>query len=210
MKFFIWTAVICALIVALFVWGAKAPTLNPPLTQNEVYPLDNVKGNKVSKTVLIEYSDFQCPACRSYYLITKQLMVEFGDKIAFVYRHFPLTNIHPNAELAARAAEAAGKQNEFWGMHDLLFEKQSEWSNSSNPEPLFEKYAALLGISVEQFKTDFNSVEVKNFVKAERAYAIKSGLNATPTFFLNGEKIENPKTVDEFRALIRKALANNK
>ena len=127
-----------------------------------------------------------------------------------VYRHFPLTERHANAEFAARAAQAAGKQGKFWEMHDLLFEKQDEWSKVADIEPLFESYANLLGISVEQFKKDWRSVEIKNLVRAEKANAIKLRLQGTPTFFINGKQIENPSTVEAFRAIIKEALNNKK
>ena len=83
---------------------------------------------KIQKIVLIEYSDFQCPVCASYFPITKKLTEEFSDKIVFVYRHYPLVNIHPYAEPSARAAEAAGKQGKFWEMYELIFANQATWS----------------------------------------------------------------------------------
>lgn len=95
---------------------------------NVISPDDWVQGDRNSKVVLIEYSDFQCPACAAYFPIIKQLNEEFDGKIAFVYRHYPLVNIHPYAEPMARAAEAAGKQGKFWEMYDMIFSKQAEWS----------------------------------------------------------------------------------
>lgn len=95
---------------------------------NTINSDDWIQGNKDSKIVLIEYSDFQCPACASYFPITKKLTEEFSDKIVFVYRHYPLVNIHPYAEPMARAAEAAGKQGKFWEMYELIFANQATWS----------------------------------------------------------------------------------
>jgi len=210
MKSYIWIGAIVIILIGLMVWGVSGQSsITPPFSVAAVHPLDHVEGNASSSVVLIEYSDFECPACRTYYFVVKQLMVEFGAKIAFVYRDFPLTGIHANAEVAARAAEAAGKQGKFWQMHDLLFEKQNEWASAANPEPMFESYAALLGISIDQFKTDIGSKDVVNFVKAEEANALKLGLQGTPTFFLNGKKIDqNPSSVDAFRLLINDALKN--
>lgn len=190
------------------VWGVGGTSVSTSFEVGAVNLIDNVKGNASSSVVIIEYSDFQCPACRTYYSITRQLMAEFGGEVAFVYRHFPLTGIHANAELAARAAQAAGKQGKFWEMHDLLFEKQDEWSKMANIQPIFESYATLLGISVEQFKIDWASQEVKDFVRAQRNNAIKLGLQGTPTFFVNGKQIQNPTSVEEFRSIIQKALQN--
>jgi protein-disulfide isomerase len=209
MKNFIWMGGIIIILIGLMIWGVSGgSSINPPLTLNAVHPLDHLQGNASSSVIIIEYSDFECPACRTYYFVMKQLVVEFGSQVAFAYRHFPLTEIHANAEFAARAAEAAGKQGKFWEMHDLLFEKQDEWAKVANIEPMFESYASLLGISVEQFKTDFNSKEVINFVKTERASAIKLGLQGTPSFFVNGKQIQNPSSVDAFRTIIQAAIAN--
>ncbi len=207
-KTFIWIGGVIIILIALMFWGAKGADIRPPFEFGSIHPLDNIKGKIDSKTVIIEYSDFQCPACRTYYFMVKELMAEFGGKAVFVYRHFPLAEIHANAEPAARAAEAAKKQGKFWEMHDLLFEKQDEWDKVANIQPMFESYAKLLGISVEQFKIDFASKEVKDFVRAQRNHAIKSGLQGTPTFFVNGKKIQNPTSVEAFRAIIKDAPAN--
>lgn len=201
-NFIIAIGLIAALIFIFLIAGRQGMT--PPFELGSVHPLDRAKGS--GSVIIVEYSDFQCPACRNYYPIMRELFAEFKDKAIFVYRHFPLSSIHPNADIAARASEAAGKQGKFWEMHDLLFEKQAEWSKLSDPSDAFESYAKLLGISVEQFKVDINSDEVKKFVKAQKAHAIRSGLSATPTFFVNGEKVENPRSVDEFRAVINEAL----
>ena len=207
MKNFIWIGAVVIILIALMFWGVSGSnSINPPFEVGAVHPLDHVSGNASSSVVVIEYSDFQCPACRTYYPITKQLIAEFGNEIAFVYRHFPLVQIHPNAQLAAQAAEAAAKQGKFWQMHDLLFEKQNEWANVANPKSLFESYATLTGISVKQFKTDITSQEVINFVRAERANAIQLRLQGTPTFFVNGKQIQNPASVDAFRAIIKDAI----
>lgn len=206
-KSFIWMAVVIIALVGLIFWGAKgAAEINPPFELTSIHPLDNVEGNASSSVLLIEYSDFECPACRTYYPILKQLMVEFGGKIAFVYRNFPLIEIHANADFAARAAQAAAKQGKFWEMHDLLFEKQAEWESVTNVEPLFESYASLAGISVEQFKADYNSRDIINLVRAERANAIKLKLQGTPSFFINGKQIQNPTSVEAFRTIINDAI----
>jgi protein-disulfide isomerase len=208
MKNFIWIGGIVVITVILMFLATRRTAINPPFELGIIHPLDNIKGNASSSVVVMEYSDFQCPACKNYYPVMRELMTEFGDRVAFVYRYFPLTAAHPNAEFAARAAQAAGKQGKFWEMHDLLFEKQNEWTSVANVEPIFESYAALLDISVNQFKIDWASREVKDFVKAEREHAIKSGLAGTPTFFVNGKQIQNPTSVEAFRAIIRNAITD--
>jgi len=206
LKSFIWIGLLVVIFVALMVWGVETSGINPPFDINKIHPLDYVKGNASSTVLLVEYSDFQCPACRSYYFATKQLNVEFGDKVAFVYRHFPLNSIHRNAEPAAMAAEAARKQGKFWEMHDLLFEKQAEWSNIADIETIFESYAKLLNLSVEQFRSDFRSSDTRNFVRAQGANAMKLKLQGTPTFFVNGKQIENPSSIETFRTIIKNAI----
>lgn len=95
---------------------------------NVVTADDWVKGKKDSQVILVEYSDFQCPACAAYFPMIERVMDEYKDRVAFVYRHFPLTGIHPYAETMARASEAAGKQGKFWEMYQLIFKNQSVWS----------------------------------------------------------------------------------
>lgn len=166
------------------------------------------KGGAQANAVLIEYSDFQCPACQSYYPIVKQLNNSFGDRLKIVYRHFPLIQTHPHALPAAWAAEAAGEQNKFWEMHDLLFDKQAEWSGAKNIDDNFLFYATALGLNKEQFSADYKSQLVKDRVQNNLAGAQAMRLNSTPSFILNGKKINNPRTFDEFRTLIDAALEN--
>ena len=207
MKSYIWISVIVLILIGLMAWGVKSSsTIEPSFEINTIHPLDNVKGNKEAKVVIVEYSDFQCPACRAYYLMMREIEVAFGDQIAFVYRHFPLNQIHNNAELAARAAQAAAKQDKFWEMYSLLFEKQDEWSKVANIEPLFESYAKLLNLDTEKFKADFESKEIRSLVRVERQSAMNLDLKGTPTFFINGKKIENPSSVEAFKILINQAL----
>lgn len=162
---------------------------------------DQLKGNPEARLTLVEYSDFQCPACGAYFPLVKQLSEEFGAQLRLIYRHFPLQQ-HPHAELAARAAEAAGKQGQFWEMHDLIFENQSSWSNLRNAESVFEEYAESLGLNLEQYRIDVDSKEVKEKVKEDYLSGLRSGVNSTPTFFLNGVQIQNPRSYDEFRNII--------
>ena len=180
---------------------------------DKVSELDHVKGlpageagNASSTVVLIEYSDFQCPACRSYYPILLELSQTYGDRIAFVYRHYPLKSIHINADPAAWASEAADNQGKFWEMHNLLFEKQDEWAKAADLKATFGEYATLLSLDKEKFLADLDSKQVKNFVNDQRQSALQNGFNATPTFVLNGKKIENPQSIEAFKLLINKAI----
>src|SRR3989344_6463045 len=179
-------------IVAIAVFSGGSNGGNLPL--NSVVATDHVAGNASSSVVFIEYADFQCPACRSYYPILLEVKETYRDRIAFVYRHFPLKNIHYNAEPAAWASEAAGMQGKFWEMHNLLFEKQNEWASASDLKSVFTDYAILLGLDKEKFLTNLDSRSVKDIVANNRSSAIKNVFDSTPTFVLNGVKIENPQS----------------
>lgn len=197
-----------ALLFAVSFWfagngdsGGTASVLSGALASD-----DWMRGNENAKAVLIEYSDFQCPACGSYYPLVKALHEEFGDSLLVVYRHFPLSQIHENAEPAARAAEAAGTQGKFWEMHDLLFERQKEWSGDWNAAGAFAAYAGALGLDTGRFINDFNSQEVKAEVARDYESGFRAGIAGTPTFFLNGKKIQNPRSYEEFKKVISESL----
>jgi len=176
-------------------------------TMPEITDADWSKGNLESTIILVEYSDLQCPACKSREPLVEKLIQEFGNHIRFVYRHMPLSSMHKNAQKAAEATEAAGMQDKFWEMHDLLFEKQKDWSDLSNTDFIetLATYAEEIGLDLEQFNSDLESSEVEDAVDEDKEGAIDAGVNSTPTFFLNGSKI-NPKTYEEYRELIRQAI----
>lgn len=170
-------------------------------------PDDWSKGNASASVTLVEYSDFQCPACGAYFSILKEVEKTFGDRLKLIYRHFPLKNVHPNAEPAARAAEASGRQGKFWEMHDLLFENQTAWSGLRDPEETFAGYADRLGLDRTQFLADFKGTETAVAVQSDYDGGFASRVNATPTFFLDSRQIPNPRTYDEFKAIVEQALA---
>jgi protein-disulfide isomerase len=159
-------------------------------------------GGEGAAVSLIEYSDFQCPACRSYFSVLNEVKKAYGDNISFTYRHYPLRQIHEHAQLAGQAAEAAGVQGKFWEMHDLLFEKQNEWSNGTFQKRKFIGYAEDLGLNTEQFEEDLNSSESKQKVNAGYNSGIRAGVNSTPSFFLNGQRIRPGGTPQSFNDLI--------
>ncbi len=179
---------------------AEAPTDGSALSSHII-------GNNAKGVVLLEYGDYQCPFCGQYYPLVKQVVEKYKADIAFQFRNLPLSQNHKNAFAAARAAEAANLQGKFWEMYDALFQNQAAWSDSNNPLSIFEQYAAQLGLNVEQFKTDFASEKVNDTINADAAEFNKTGEKiSTPTFFLNGEKIE-PKSGEEFSTLIDAAIA---
>ena len=154
---------------------------------------DHTLGNTESKVILIEYGDFQCPSCAGAHPNVKTLMDEYGDRIAFVYRNFPLTSIHPNARAAAGAAEAAGLQGKYWEMHDTLFENQTAWQSldTNARTQQFLNYAGSLNLDTEKFSADFAGAEAKAKIDFDIALGKSKGADATPAFFLNGEKVDS-------------------
>lgn len=170
---------------------------------------DHSKGSQSPKVTIVEYSDFQCPACAAFYPLLKRVSEEYAGEVAVVYRHFPLRQIHINAEFAARASEAAGIQGKFWEMHDSLFEHQKEWAESLNAKALFSSYAVFLGLDVGKFNADFDSAAVVAKVENDYRSGLAAAINATPTFFLNGKKMQNPRSYEEFKKAVNEILGKN-
>lgn len=137
---------------------------------------------------LVEFSDFQCPACRSQETLVEALVAEY-ENLRVVYRHFPLNGLHEHAQEAAWASEAAAKQGKFWEMHDELFARQDVWSDSKDVREDFTAMATDIGLDVDQFLNDYASDEVRMRVSDDLRMAEQLGINATPTFFLNNKKV---------------------
>lgn len=199
----LWGGVALGIIVllgGLFFLSSPATAPAGKTQADAVSETDWVRGDtKTAKAVLIEYSDFQCPACGMYHDLLKQLQTDTNGDIALVYRHFPLTAIHPNAKLAAQAAEAAGIQGKFFEMHDELFGNQDDWSEVRDPRDLFVGYAKKIGINEEQFRADIDSDVVKEKVAAAERAGQKVGIRGTPSFFMNGEAVPTARTYAEFK-----------
>jgi protein-disulfide isomerase len=166
---------------------------------------DHVKWSNKKKHVLVEYSDLQCPACKSFHDQIKIMEQDkqITDNITFVYRHYPLDTPHPHAREAAYAAEAAGKQKKFFEMADIIFENQDTWAKSDIPQDEFFKYATELKLDLPQYKKDFASQAIKDRVQKDAVAGNEFQVNSTPTFFLNGNKVE-VTTFAEFQELLKK------
>ncbi len=180
--------VICVIAVVLFggsIWyGSQASKAN-----NEgVVVTSHIKGNPDATVKLVEFSDLQCPACASFQPVVKDLVEQYGEKLSFEYKHFPLP-MHPYAIQAAVAAEAAGQQGKFFEFHDKVFENQKTWSNSATPNVFFMQYAEELGLDMQKFKKHMNSSVLKDQVEAQFNEGQEAGVSGTPSFFLNGEKM---------------------
>lgn len=206
-------AIVIVVIVALggvFMLAGKSDKQSSSSGNSAPQTSNHTLGAGNKGVILVEYGDFQCPACKSYYPIIKQIKEDYGDDIKFQFKHFPLVQIHPNAFIASRAAEAAGKQGKFFEMHDLLYENQDSWKDSSSPSTIFEGFAQQLGLNLDQYKTDVASEEIASIINADVKAGQALGANSTPTFVLNDKKIEEtPKSLEEFKALIDEAIKNS-
>lgn len=176
---------------------------------NVVGKTDHVKWSLAKKNILVEYSDLQCPACKSFYEFMKSEIEASGSansgimkKVTFVYRHFPLAQ-HGEAEQAAYAAEAAGLQGKFFEFSNVLFDNQKEWAENKDAIKKFESYAKELDLDLDKFKKDRDSKEVKDKVNADLLSGQKAAVSATPTFYLNGKKLGPVNSFEDFLAPLR-------
>ena len=189
----IFGGIIALLFVGAFYIASTAGDVN-----NEgIKEMTHVKGNPDADVVLVEYSDFQCPACRAMYPVVAGLMEEYGDQIRFEYRHFPIERAHPYAVQAAVAAEAAGQQGKFYEFHDALFENQANWSQSPTPNVFFQQYAEELELDMDMFRRHSNASLLRDTVRLQQQQGLQAGVTGTPTMFLNGERMVYA-TYDEF------------
>lgn len=202
-----------ALVFVIGVFAYKNIELKPETVSAtqasvvEIKAFDWSTGGSASKVTVVEYLDFECEACGAYYPTVERLKKEYGDSVTFVVRYFPLPG-HRNSRTAAYAAEAAGKQGKFWEMYNILFTKQREWSEQKVAnQSQFEKYAQEAGVDIVQWKKDVASAEVKKRVNDSYEEAKNLQLTQTPSFFVNGAKIQNPRGYDAFKKLIDAELA---
>jgi len=183
-------------------------------------PTSHISGQGQSGVTLMEYGDYQCPVCFAYHSTLNQVAQKYQKEIFFQFRNLPLVSIHQNAFAAARAAEAAGKQNKYWQMYNKLYENQSTWSSSSNALNFFKSYAKAIGLDGSQFEKDYASASINDAINADLDAFDKTGQpQATPTFFINGKYIANSEfsdsstgapSVEKFSTQIDKAIAEQK
>jgi protein-disulfide isomerase len=211
----IWFVVIAVLIGGLWLLinAANAPLTPPPPAEIQNVPpvskTDFIRGNPNAKITLIEYADFQCPACAAMHSTIKQLEGNFKDNLRLIYRFFPLTDAHQNAMISAQAAYAASLQGKFWEMHDIIYENQDSWSDSTQPKTIFTDYAKKIGLNLNKFNSDIDSDSTKKFVSDEQNKGLDLGISGTPTLFLNGKQIQNPTSYEEFKKLVQDEINKN-
>ena len=169
----------------------------------------NALGSPTASVTVEEFADFQCPSCGIVHTIMKNIQSTYGTKINFIYRHYPLAQLHKNAYEAAVAAEAAGQQGRFWDMQNQLFTNQKAWSNSTDVRPIFADYAQKIGLDVARYQSDILAMSTKLRVDDDikRGNALK--LDSTPTIYINGKSVPTPQmNLEAIRALIDAELQN--
>jgi len=177
----------------------------------EVSGRDHTIGPATAAITLVEYGDFQCPHCRRAHGVLPRVMKRLGDRMRFVFRHFPITESHPNALHAAEAAESVAAQvgeTGFWKIHDLLYEHQPEWEEAPNDAPILE-LARQAGADADVVAADLDEDRYEEPVKADFMSGVRSGVNGTPTFFINGVRYDGDwTTVSTFAADIEAAMSS--
>ena len=176
--------------------------------QSLVRDTSYMTGKKDAKVTIVEFGDYQCPACAAANPIVKKVLADYAgnQEVNFVFRHFPLDSIHANAHISAEAAEAAGVQGKFWEMHNLLYERQAEWSTLVAPLDTFVRYAGEIGLNVDEFRTAVDQRRFAEIIGTDYSDGEKIGVNSTPTFFVNGEKLSGYQEAT-LKASIDAALA---
>ena len=154
--------------------------LNPPVNSK-----DHIQGLPDAIIEFVEYGDYQCPYCGKVYPVIKEIQETFGEKLMFVFRHFPLSNIHKYALPAAIATEAANRQHKFWQMHDAIYERQPELSESA-----LKKFAVQIGLEMAAFERDMSDESITEKIELDFESGMHSGVNGTPSFFINGYRYE--------------------
>lgn len=202
-KFFIGVIVAAVVVVGGIVLfsGDKKST-------GDTVTIDTTVGAKLgpddAKVKIVEFGDFQCPACQAAAADFHNLQKNNND-VQLIFRHFPLTGIHANAEASSVAAAAAANQGKFWEMYDRLYERQASWSTLADPTGTFEDYARELGLDVNVYNADVKADATIKAVRADYDYGLSLDVDSTPTFFINGQRVTGVKTADEWQKLIEDA-----
>jgi protein-disulfide isomerase len=174
----------------------ESATLTPPVSTR-----DHAQGPADAPLTLVEYGDYQCPYCGAAYPVVKQLQKALGQKLRFVFRNFPLTQMHPYALAAAETAEAAALQGKFWEMHDLIYERQNILDADILPA-----WARELGLDLGKFGAAIKQGDIVKRIKEDRTSGIRSGVNGTPTFFINGSRHDDAPDYNSLAAALKQQL----
>jgi protein-disulfide isomerase len=170
-----------------------------------VTSVDHAQGADTARVTLVEYGDYQCPYCGEAYPIVKAVQKRFGKELRFVFRNFPLNEMHPHAESAAETAEFAGAQGKFWKMHDLLYENQEKLGSA-----LYGELAQSLGLSVSALRDALESGAYRGRIRDDFSGGVRSGVNGTPAFYINGKRHDDSFDLETLERAIRDILEQEK
>jgi protein-disulfide isomerase len=176
--------------------GYKSPKLTLPVGAR-----DHSQGSTSAHLVLVEYGDYQCPYCGAAYPVVKQVQEELGERLRFVFRNFPITNSHPYAEWAAEIAEGAAVQGKFWEIHDLLYENQEHLGEES----YFAPYEKKLGLDSTKLRREVAAHTHLPRIQEDFDSGVRSGVNGTPTFYINGVRHDGAPDFDSMLAALERA-----
>jgi protein-disulfide isomerase len=177
---------------------SESPALSPPVSDER----DHIHGPHSAPVTLVEYGDYECPYCGEAHLILQKLVAHFGEKMRFVFRNFPLTQMHPHALGAAEAAEAASVQGRFWEMHDVLYERQDGLEEND-----LVSYAAELQLDLARFQNDLSQGVYRDRIQEDFMSGVRSGVNGTPTLFINGRRYEGPVELHSLTDAVNQSAA---
>ncbi len=178
----------------------QRPRLVVPVSER-----DHAIGPADAPVTLVEYGDYECPDCGNAYPIIKRLIAEEGARLRFVFRNFPLSNVHPHASVAAQAAEAAAAHGKFWEMHDVLYEHQKNLDDYE-----MTQFAIKVGLEIYRFDADMAAERFAPRVSEDFSFGVKSGVNGTPTFFINDVRYDGAKDYESLKRAVRDADALGK
>lgn len=207
---------ICTLVLlfggVFFLSKNSPPSADPAVTDETIIEKDKLiradsyqTASQSSKLTIVEFLDYECEACGAAHPILKKALNEYGDKVNFVVRHFPN---HTNSIPAANAVEAAGEQGKYWEMHNMMFDKQTEWAEQRTPQTeKFLGYAQSLGLNIDQYKTSTGANKYSEKITRDKNEGITIGVDATPTFFINGSKKVGVIPYEEWKKIIDEELS---
>jgi protein-disulfide isomerase len=179
----------------------ESPTLALPVSEDR----DHIRGPAAAPVTLVEYGDFECPFCGRAHYVLNELLAQYPEQVRLVFRHFPLAQAHPHAQRAAEASEAAAAQGQFWEMHDMLFENQ----DALDDESLLE-YAAALGLDLDRFRQELVMRVHAPRVREDFLSGVRSGVNGTPSFFINGRRHDGPWDLEPLAAAVELAMEDER
>jgi protein-disulfide isomerase len=166
----------------------------------------HLRGPENAQVTLVEFGDYQCPSCGAFHPLVQEVLHRYPTQVRLEFHHFPLVTVHPNTMLASQAVEAAGDQGKYWEMHDAVFEHQNDWSGSPNPEPIFITLATGVGLDINKFMQGLRSPEVQQRILKDVERGQEAKVEATPTFFINGEQIHVRLSMEDFVQAIESHL----